>query len=331
MKINILFPFKAGPYGGGNQFLKALRKYFIQNGVYSEHVENADVILFNSHHKLSKLIKFKRKYPKKIFIHRIDGPVFLIRKDNMILDKLIYSINEKIADASIFQSKWSKQKNQELGIKSNTFETIILNAPNPEIFNTTGKTPFYLKGKIKIIATSWASNKNKGFETYKFLDENLDFSKYEMTFCGNTPVAFKNIKHIKALPSKKLADVLKKHDIYITASKNDPCSNSLIEAMHCGLPAIGFHDGGHPEIIGSGGLTFKNNEQIFELLKKIEKNYNHFQNNINLPDMDKTGALYFNFIQKVYSDIKETKKLNLNNLLILQKNILIHKITKYFK
>ena len=331
MKINILFPFKAGPYGGGNQFLKALRKYFIQNAVYSEHVENADVILFNSHHKLSKLIEFKRKYPKKIFIHRIDGPVFLIRKDNMILDKLIYSINEKIADASIFQSKWSKQKNQELGIKSNTFETIILNAPNPEIFNTTGKTPFYPKGKIKIIATSWASNKNKGFETYKFLDENLDFSKYEMTFCGNTPVAFKNIKHIKALPSKKLADVLKKHDIYITASKNDPCSNSLIEAMHCGLPAIGFHDGGHPEIIGSGGLTFKNNEQIFELLKKIEKNYNHFQNNINLPDMDKTGALYFNFIQKVYSDIKETKKLNLNNLLILQKNILIHKITKYFK
>ena len=52
-KIHILFKFIEGPYGGGNQFLKALRDYFNEIGIYSEKPEEADIILFNSHHCLS--------------------------------------------------------------------------------------------------------------------------------------------------------------------------------------------------------------------------------------------------------------------------------------
>ncbi len=331
MKINIYFPFTDGPFGGGNQFLKALRNYLKKTAEYEEMPENADIILFNSHHNVSELIKLKRKYPQKIFIHRIDGPVFLIRNDNRILDKLIYTFNDKIADASIFQSEWSKIKNYELGIKKKQFETIILNAPDSEIFNKKEKLKFKSGGKTKIIATSWASNINKGFETYAFLDENLDFTKYEMTFCGNSPVKFKNIKHIKPLPSKELAKILKKHDIFITASKNDPCSNALIEAMHCGLPAIGLNDGGHPQIMGKGGLTFNDNNEIIEKIKTVTENYSDFQNNIKLPDMNETGQKYFEFMQKVYDEIKIIQKLNIFDSVLLQKSILTNKIVKHLK
>ncbi len=331
MKINIFLNIKSGPYGGGNQFLKALREYFIEKNIYAENVEDADVVLFNSHHEIKKLIKLKRKYPGKTFVHRIDGPVFLIRKDNVFLDKLIYKLNDKIADASIFQSDWSKKKNYELGLKSKKFETIILNAPNSEIFNNKNKIRFSKNRKTKIIATSWASNMSKGFETYKWLDENLDFSKYEMTFCGNSPVEFKNIKHIKPLPSNELAEQLKQHDIYITASKNDPCSNSLIEALHCGLPAVGLNDGGHPEIIGKSGLIFNKKEEIPDLIKKITSNHSLYTQNIDLPDMNKTGNRYYEFIKQIFENNKACKKISLQNNLQIQFQILKYKLYSKIK
>ena len=39
MKLHFLFDFKEGPWGGGNQFLKALRNYFREKGIYSENAE----------------------------------------------------------------------------------------------------------------------------------------------------------------------------------------------------------------------------------------------------------------------------------------------------
>lgn len=59
MKIHILYNFKDGAWGGGNQFLKALQKYFIKGGFYTESPEDADVILFNSHHELKSVLKLK--------------------------------------------------------------------------------------------------------------------------------------------------------------------------------------------------------------------------------------------------------------------------------
>ena len=327
IKIHIFFEFKDGPFGGGNQFLKALKKSFEEKGVYSDNPENADVILFNSHHKLVQLLKFKNKHPEKIMIHRIDGPVFLIRSKNLEIDRLIYKINNQLADATIYQSDWSKKKNYELGIKKNYFETTIINAPDTTIFNRLNKHPFKFTGKIKIIASSWASNKNKGFKIYEWLDDNLDFSKYEMTFCGNSPLTFKNIKHIKPVQSTELAKILKEHDIYITASQKDPCSNSLIEALHCGLPAIALNDGGHPEIIGKGGLTFNKQEEIPEILNKIVENYTKYQNNISLPNINTVADKYHQFMKSVFEK-SLNKEYNIKKLNLIRK---LSFYTSYYK
>lgn len=333
MKLNIVFEFRDTPFGGANQFLKAIRNYFRSINSYVENPENADVVLFNSHHRIVELIKLKIKYPKLVLIHRIDGPVFLIRNDNIILDKLIFKLNHKLADASIFQTMWSKRQNINLGFKQSKFEEIIINAPDPKIFNKLNKLDFSLNRKTKIIATSWASNKIKGFETYKYLDETLDFTKFEMTFCGNTDYKFNNIKHIRPLPSNQLAKELKKHDIFITASKNDPCSNALIEAMHCGLPAIGYNSGGHPEIIGEGGLIFNDVKEIVARINYIVQDYNNFKSKIVLPQMSEVGSEYYKFIKKVYKTKlmnKNIKKLNILEFVSLYKSVLFHKIAKHF-
>lgn len=312
MKIYILYPFTDSPWGGANQFLKAIREYFIDINVYEEDIKNADVVLFNSSPRAlvdmnSEIYQLKKQYEDKIFINRIDGPVFFIRKRNVFIDKAFYIFNEKVCDGTIFQSNWSRSKNYYLGMRKNSFETTILNAPDSKIFNKVDKRLFNKENKIKIIATSWSSNMKKGFEVYKWLDENLDFNIFEFTFIGNTPIEFKNIKIKKPMGSEELAKELKQHDVFITASQSDPCSNSLIEAMHCGLPSVGLDDGGHTEIISNGGRVFREKEQIPELLEDIVENYTVYQNNIKLLDIEEVGDLYYKFIKEIYDDKKSEK------------------------
>jgi glycosyltransferase involved in cell wall biosynthesis len=223
-------------------------------------------------------------------------------------DDIVFAANKYLADATIFQSDWSRQQNHLLGLPKRRFETVIVNAPEPTVFNRKGKIPFSTQRRVRLIATSWSQNWKKGFDVYQWLDENLDFSKYEMLFVGRTPVEFKNIKHIPLLNSEQLAGELKKSDIFITASQKDPCSNSLIEALHCGLPAVGLRDGGHPEIISNCGETFIEADEIPDLLEKIIKNYHKYQTNIRNPSMEEVGKQYYDFMTHLYRQVQSGKQ-----------------------
>ena len=304
MQIHILYKFMEGPWGGGNQFLKALREYFRKEGVYSENPEDADVILFNSYPFGSEYLLdlvFKLKKGSKTLIHRVDGPVCYVRGRDKIIDEIIFKFNELFADGAIFQSRWSRDKNYELGMKKPPYKTIIMNASDLSIFNRQGKRQFNDK-KVRLVATSWSGNIRRGFDIYQYLDEHLDFNKYEMTFVGNSPMEFKNIKWIKPVPSRELANILKEHDVYITASKNDPCSNALIEALHCGLPAVARNDGGHPEIIGEAGALFEDETEVIVAIEKVTHDYNHYQQQIRLSTFDEVGQKYYEFAQTIYED-----------------------------
>ena len=58
----------------------------------------------------------------------------------------------------------------------------------------------------------------------------------------------RRIRTLGPLPPLALARVLRQHDVYLTASVNDPASNALLEALACGLPALYLRSGGHAEI-----------------------------------------------------------------------------------
>jgi glycosyltransferase involved in cell wall biosynthesis len=303
MKINILQKLKEGAWGGGNQFLKALRKEFIKLGAYEDDPRLADVVLFNSfpwreEHLFRKIAKLKRA--GKIIIHRVDGPISEIRGGDLKIDKIIFSFNNLFADGTVFQSNWSRAENYKLGMKKKSFETVISNAPDADIFNRQGKSAFN-REKTKLIATSWSANPRKGFELYKYLDANLDFSKYQMSFFGNSPVEFKNIVKHNPINSQELAAQLKNYDIFITASEKDPCSNSLIEALSCGLPAVYLNDGGHPEIVKGGGEFFEGEGDILAKIDQVADNYEFYQARIQAPSMEKIARDYLEFIKNVYA------------------------------
>jgi glycosyltransferase involved in cell wall biosynthesis len=301
-RIHILFQFREAPWGGGNQFLKALRKYFNLREVYENDPTKADVILFNSHHCLGEVLKLKREHPEKILIHRVDGPVRLVRGNGNKLDNVIFAANKSIADGTIFQSEWSKKKCHEQVMGETGYQRVIHNAPDSEVFSPQTKNTGR-DHKTRIIVTSWSSNMNKGFEIYKFLDENLDFGEYEVTFVGNSPISFKNIRSSKPLSSTELASTLRNHDLYLIASKDDPCSNALIEALHCGLPVVARNSGGHPEIVKSAGKLFENQEDVMSAIEKVAKDSTTYRSKIEISSMKTVGNRYFNFANKIYTDV----------------------------
>jgi glycosyltransferase involved in cell wall biosynthesis len=99
--------------------------------------------------------------------------------------------------------------------------------------------------------------------------------------------------------SPTLAGLLKEHDIYVTASQNDPCSNALVEALACGLPAVYLHDGGHPELVEFGGAGFRTPEEIPGVLERLVGSYEAFQRSIWVDGIDELAEKYVECVRLV--------------------------------
>ena len=296
MKLQIIYKNTNKPYGGSNQFLKALKERLIELDLYENSSEKSEVFIFNSHNEYDEAIKLKKLFPEKIFIHRVDGPMKLYNNMSDNRDDMVYKLN-KISNGTIFQSKYSFDNNIKLGMRIPEKYSIIGNFCDNNIFKT--KKTIRTNSKIRIISTSFSTNPKKGFATYKFLDDYLDFSKYEYVFAGNSSVNFRNIRMLGRLDSKQLALELYNSDIYITASENDPCSNSLIEAQTVGLPTIALNSGGHSEIINKNGELYELKEELLEKIHKISDNLSEYFSQKSKIEPNTIAKRYIEFIRSL--------------------------------
>jgi len=306
LKINIFYKLTRSPWGGGNQFLNYLKKKLIKLKLYAT-VEKSDVIIFNSHHDINKIINLKYKYQnKKTFIHRVDGPISNYRKNGKVIDYIIFKANDYLADGTIFQSHYSLKQTKLLTRIDNPY-TVIHNEADSKFFFPSKRKEN--NKKLKLLSISWSSNKLKGFDFLVYLDKNLDFTKYQMEFVGNSPVYFKNIKICKPMSPKQLGDKIRNSDLFIFPSIYEACSNTLLEVMKCGVPVIVNNSSSNPEIFNNYGELFKGKR---DLLNKI---YN-FQfkpiivNNQNQP----VENLYLNFLKNNFNK----KKLSFTKYLFLK-------------
>jgi glycosyltransferase involved in cell wall biosynthesis len=308
-KIHICYPFKGTPWGGGNQFLKLLKKELKLKNCYAESLDDAEIVIINSHHvEFSSVINIIKLVWKKniVVMHRIDGPISHIRSSSREVDNFIYQINALLSSITVFQSKWSKDRNYDLGINRRDSDIVIYNASDSNIFinNRIGKS--LNQQKIRLITTSWSTNKKKGKKIYDFLDSNLNFDKYEYIFVGNYDGKFKNIKHISPVSSEDLFKYLVDSSIFITASEDDPCSNSVIEAMTVGLPVVALNSGGHPELVGLGGELFNGPSDVLSAIDKVSNSMEEYRTHIQVMDAKEVADMYYKQAIKFQSD--ESKK-----------------------
>jgi glycosyltransferase involved in cell wall biosynthesis len=292
--LAVFHEFAPPPGGGGHQFLRALVRELESRGVAVELNRvsaGTPACLFNSFNfDFDRLRRFVRDDCR--MVHRVDGPVGAYRGFDDGTDTRIAEANRSLAAATVVQSRYSLSAHVELGIELRD-PVLIRNAVDPGIFHPSPGEGEPLAGrKLRLVASSWSANPRKGTETLSWLDENLDWTRYEMTFVGQSPVRFRRIAMAGPLDSHGVAELLRRQDVYIAASEKDPSSNALLEALACGLPAAFLASGGHPELVGEGGLPFCRADELPDVLERLTAELDERRAAISVPRLSETADRY---------------------------------------
>lgn len=258
------------PTGGGHQFLRALLGELERRGLVVELNRisaGTPACLFNSFNfDFRRLRRFARADCR--LVHRVDGPIGIYRGTDDGTDARIAAINAELAAATIVQSRYSLEAHRLLGIELRT-PTVIHNTVDPAVFHPPAIREPLAGRKLRLIATSWSDNPNKGADTLVWLDRHLDPDRFELTLLGRYPARFAHARVLGPVRSEEVAAELRRHDLYLAPSRNESCSNALLEALACGLPAAYHASGGNPELVGEAGLPFSEPEELPEVLERL--------------------------------------------------------------
>jgi glycosyltransferase involved in cell wall biosynthesis len=291
--LAVFHEFHRPPYGGGNQFLLALVAEIHRRGLAVEVNRlsgGTPACLYNSFNfDFARLRRFVREGVR--MVHRVDGPIGVYRGFDDGTDRRIEDINRALADATIVQSRYSLDKHREFGLHLRN-PVVITNAADPAIFHPPEVREPVSGRRLRVIATSWSDNPRKGAEVFEWLDRNLDHDSFELTFAGRTQARFKRIRVVGPLASEPLADLLRAHDVYVAASRDDPCSNALLEALACGLPSAYLQSGGHPELVGEAGIGFDDPEELPTVLSSLGSELEQRRAAIRIPSLADTADRY---------------------------------------
>lgn len=295
--VAVFHEFHTPPYGGGNQFLLALVGEFQRRGLAVETNRvsgQTPACLYNSFNfDFARLRRFVHDDLR--MVHRVDGPVGVYRGFDDGTDRRIAEMNE-LADVTILQSQFSLDKHVELGIELRN-PIVVRNSVDPAIFHppVQERAP---ADRLRVITTSWSANPRKGAEILTWIDRNLDVDAFEVTFAGNTEETFEHIRVVGALSSQPLADLLRAHDVYLAASRDDPCSNALLEGLACGLPAAFLRSGGHPELVGEGGIGFDEPDELPFVLRRLREELVERRAQIHVPPLRDVADRYLDVLQQ---------------------------------
>lgn len=283
MKICIWYEVTDQPWGGSNQFLRALSKELIKRAYSIIHKpqKGCDVVLINAYSTGSssylspnQVCELKQRgcispygalipisiwslLPRRgpFLFHRLDGVMESYRRVKMKADDIQFTTNP-LADFTIFQSNYCRDNFDQYGIRP-LFSRVIYNGTDPSLFYPAGN-PLPLDSILRLVAVSWSMSIHKGFAK---LAEISQIPGVEIRFIGRWPSSIDTAKVILlgTKTSPQIAEILRQSHAMVHNSENDPCSNAIIEALACGLPVLFKDSGGNRELAGDYGIAVTSN------------------------------------------------------------------------
>ena len=325
MKLAVdYYPFLKYYHGGPKVFLKRLvdsiHKQKITS-VYSPFFPFYEVALFSVYNKSI--------YNKK-YVLRVDGIYFDILNtygNTDFLNKKIFDSIDK-AEGIVFISEFSKKIVERFHGKIDKPNIVIHNKVPLNIFTSSGnnyrsKLNFKKTDKVLITSAHWRRHKRLE-ETIELLNHlNKNNNEFKLIVLGGEKknLSNKNIIFAGEISPEKLGDWYRTADLYIHLAWIEPCGNTQIEAMACGLPVICCNNGGIGETVNlsSGGIIVDadldyqfnkldyykppkpNYKNLVEAVNTIFSNYDVYKDNINYNylNIDNAAIEYTNFIKKL--------------------------------
>ncbi len=270
MKVAIGYRVQSGAWGGGNRFVTALMAALEDAGhgvVTGLDDDDIDLILVIDPRARNPAVPFTpgavmryRAWRNRevVVVHRINECDE--RKNTRTMNARLRLAN-RCADHTVFVGSWLLDlpawKAKDRGACS-----VILNGADTALFNPAGYKPWDGEEPLKLVTHHWGGNWMKGFDVYQRLDRMLASPEWrdriEFTYVGNLPAGFRfdNARHVAPLDGVSLADELRCHHVYLTASINEPGGNHQNEGALCGLPLLYRDSGCLPEYCDGFGIMF---------------------------------------------------------------------------
>jgi len=317
--------------GGPATFMANLRDYLISNGFkFNSDIrkikESSGIFFPISYDKYILSIFKKNNLP---IIQRLDGVYYPSKHgDEYIqLNKDIKDIYLNYATHIIFQSNYCKKQVFKMFGRLQDYKySIIYNGANHNIFYPLSNRISKSKKIIKIITTGNFRNIDMIEPIIIALDKLSNIYNFRFIIIG--PCNNKNIlnffrrnyiKYISRKNSKTIAGYIRLSDIFIYSHLNPPCPNSVIEAISCGIPVVGFNSGSMSELLyfSKDLLAPVSNRIIHEykefnpmaLKDKIEYAFNNLdkikkraQKNSHLYSFEETGRQYIKLFNKLLNN-----------------------------
>lgn len=264
-----------GPYGGAYNFMGALMRRLAARGFqfHNDPAAPADVALLNALNDGLRPEQARKLFERGIpIVHRKVGyivsgsPEMRAIVDGRVHGDAIQMKFDPYVKMTIFQSAYSADAYAKQGYFGKS--TIIRNGADEAIFNYQRASWLGLRrrarepwrsGVLRLAISTWSTDPNKGFDDYKKIDDELGtLPDVEIALAGRVPahVKFKHIQTIGAMKARPLAEFLKTRHGFLTLSRLETCSNALIEALNCGLPAIYLDSGSNAELAGQFGTIW---------------------------------------------------------------------------
>jgi glycosyltransferase involved in cell wall biosynthesis len=291
--VAIAHTFRKPPFGGSNQFLIALRGELERRGlrVAANLVSpRTRACVVNSYVFDERALR-RMLHPGCRVVHRLDGPLSVYRGSDDGTDEYLSRVNLALADVTVFQSRYSLEACHALGLEFRE-PRVIPNAVDPGIFHPPAKRAPLDGRPVRLITTSWSDNPNKGAGTLARLEEVLDPGRFELTFVGRSKVTFRRTQTVPPVGSERVAELLREHDAFVMPSRHESCSNALLEALACGLPAVYVASGGNAEIVGEAGVPFAGDDDAVAAVERLAGELEERRRRIAVPSLEEVATRY---------------------------------------
>lgn len=278
-----------GPWGGSNQFVKQMQTLLLSRGydVRFDLSRKPDVLIvvdprqsLNKPLGFDEIRRFKENNPDVAVLHRINECDR--RKNTEFMDDLLKQTNE-YADYTVFISEWLRRYHTERWFDPRKPHSVIYNGADPAVFYPKKKAQKRSTERqvLRIVTHHWAAAYSKGYDVYERLDGMIAENEVDgvvLRVIGRWPeeVRWRSAEIFGPLHGDELAGRLRECDVYINASRWEPCGMSQVEGIQCGLPLIYHRDGGGIVDVGlKCGVEFTDN--LMGAIQTMRENYDVYR------------------------------------------------------